>query len=96
MPAVTGQDCELPSLISIWNNAQYSSIFLDLPLLGGRAVEVAKAMLEGKTIAVSTTYNNEVKDVDAFLADANELTKATIPQFFFDRGTYTEADLKLQ
>jgi putative multiple sugar transport system substrate-binding protein len=96
MPAVTGQDCELPSLISIWNDEQYSSIFLDLPFLGGRAVEVAIAMLEGKNIAVSTTYNNEVKEVDAYLADANELTKATIPQFFFDRGTYTEADLKLQ
>jgi len=96
MPAVTGQDCELPSLISIWNDEQYSSIFLDLEVLGSRAVEVAKAMIEGKSINMTTAYNNESKDVSAYLADAFELTKGNIKQYFFDRGTLTEDELKLQ
>jgi len=95
MPAVTGQDCELPSLISIWNDEQYSSIFLDLNVLGSRAVEVTKAMLENKPIDMTTSYNNDVKDVPAYLADAFELTKENIKEYFFDRGTLTEDDLKL-
>jgi len=96
MPAVTGQDCELPSLISIWNDEQYSSIFLDLDVLGSRAVNVVKALLKGESIAVTTTYHNESKEVDCYLADAFELTKLTIPKYFFERGTLTEADLQLQ
>jgi len=96
MPIVTGQDCELPSLISIWNDEQYSSIFLDLDVLAGRAVEVARAMLEGTDLDMTKTYNNNVKDVAAYLADAFELTKANMHEFFFDRGTLTEADLVLQ
>jgi len=96
MPIVTGQDCELPSLISIWNDEQYSSIFLDLNVLAGRAVEVTIATLEGKPLTMNRAYNNNVVDVAAFLADAFELTKATIPEFFFDRGTLTEADLRLE
>jgi len=94
MPIVTGQDCELPSLISIWNNEQYSSIFLDFEVLAGRAIEVTIATLEGKPITMTRAYNNNVIDVAAFLADAFELTRETIPYFFFDRGTLTEADLE--
>jgi len=97
MPAVTGENCELPSLISIWNDEQYSSIFLDLELLSRRAVQVVKALLSGdETLAVTTTYYNEVKDVDCYLADAFELTKETIPKYFFERKTLTEEELKLK
>jgi len=94
MPIVTGQDCELPSLISIWNHEQYSSIFLDLKVLAGRAVEVAIGTLRGETMTMDRAYNNGKVDVAAFLADAFELTRETIPEFFFDRGTLTEADLQ--
>jgi len=96
MPVVTGQDCEPPSLISIWNDEQYSSIFLDLNVLGSRAVEVTKAMLENRPIDMTKYYSNGAKDVPAYLADAFELTKENIKEYFFDRGTYTENDLKLQ
>ena len=96
MPIVTGQDCEKPSLISIWNDEQYSSIFLDLEVLAGRAVEVTIATLNGTPLEMTRAYNNNVVDVAAYLADAFELTKETIPQYFFDRGTYTADDLKLQ
>ena len=94
MPIVTGQDCELPSLISIWNDEQYSSIFLDLKVLAGRAVEVAIATLREESITMDRAYNNGVVDVKAFLADAFELTKKNIPEYFFDRGTLTEAELQ--
>jgi len=94
MPIVTGQDCERPSLISIWNDEQYSSIFLDLNVLASRAVEVAVATLKEESITMDRAYNNGVVDVKAFLADAFELTKKNIPEYFFDRGTLTEADLQ--
>ena len=93
MPIVTGQDCELPSLISIWNNEQYSSIFLDLKVLANRAVEVAVGTLRNETMTMDRAYNNGVVDVAAFLADAFELTKDTIPKYFFESGEYTEEDL---
>ena len=96
MPIVTGQDCELPSLISIWNDEQYSSIFLDFDVLAGRAIEVCIAMLENIPIDQTMTYNNNVFEVPAYLADAFELTKETIPLYFFERGTLTEAELQLQ
>jgi len=94
MPIVTGQDAELPSLISIWNHEQYSSIFLDLEVLAGRAVEVAIGTLRGESMTMDRAYNNGKVDVAAFLADAFELTRDNIPEFFFDRGTLTEADLQ--
>ncbi|MCL2163984.1 MAG: sugar-binding protein [Oscillospiraceae bacterium] len=96
MPAITGQDCELPSLISIWNNEQYSSIFLDFDLLVSTATGVATAMLSNLPIEKTMDYNNNVIDVASYLADAFELTKANIPYYFFERGTLTEADLQLQ
>ncbi len=93
MPAVTGQDCEFPSLVSIYNGEQYSSVYLDLELLASRAVEVAKAMIEGKTISASLTYDNGVKEVTAYLADATELSKDNIKQVFIDSGIYTAEQL---
>ena len=95
MPIVTGQDCEKPSLISIWNNEQYSSIFLDLDVLAGLAVDVTINALKGTPKTPDRGYNNGVIDVAAFNAEAFELTKENIPHFFFDRGTYKEADLQL-
>ena len=84
MPAVTGQDCEMPSLVSIMNNEQYSSIYLDLDLLARYAVDVARAMLEQTPIQSASAYNNGVKDVPAYLAAACELTKANFYNYFSD------------
>jgi len=94
MPILTGQDCELPSLISIWNDEQYSSIFLDLEVLAGRAVEVVIGTLKGQTMTMDRAYNNGVVDVAAFLADAFELKKDDIQRFIIDRGIHTEAEIK--
>jgi len=95
MPKVTGQDCELPSLISIWNDEQYSSIFLDLDALTKLAVDVIVAALSGNPKTPDRAYNNGVVDVKAFNAEAAELTKENLREYFIDRGTYTEDDLKL-
>ena len=96
MPKVTGQDCELPSLISIWNDEQYSSIFLDLDALTKLAVDVVVSALNGNPKTPDRAYNNGVVDVKAFNAEAAELTKQNLREYFIDRGTYTEDDLKLQ
>ena len=96
MPIVTGQDCERPSLISIWNNEQYSSIFLDFPLVAGRVVEITLATLRGETVSMDMTRNNGAADIATFIVAANVITKENIPEFFFDRGTLTEEDLQLQ
>ena len=95
MPVVTGQDAELPSLISIWNDEQYSTIFLDFDLLVHTAVDTAIGVLSGNPPAKTKDYNNNVIDVPAFLADAYALTKANLPELIFDRGIYTADDLQV-
>jgi len=84
IPIVTGQDAEEPSLVSIWNGEQYSTIFLDLIVLAGRAVEVTIATLNNQPIEMDRAYNNGVVDVQAFLADAFELTKENLLDFVPD------------
>lgn len=84
MPIVTGQDAELPSLVSIWNDEQYSTIYLDFDLLVTTATDATRDILNGNPPAQTKTYNNNVIDVPSFLADAFELTKENLKQFFPD------------
>jgi putative multiple sugar transport system substrate-binding protein len=84
MPAVTGQDAEYPSLVSIWNDEQYSTIYLDFDLLVTTATDAARDILNGNPPPQTKTYNNNVIDVPSFLADAFELNKSNLLQFFPD------------
>jgi len=69
LPIVTGQDAEVPSVRSILRGEQTSTIFKDTRDLAQVAVDLVDAMMGGKAPRVNdtTTYNNGIKVVPAFL-----------------------------
>jgi putative multiple sugar transport system substrate-binding protein len=69
MPAVSGQDAEVPSVKSILAGEQYSTIFKDTRDLAKVTADMVDSMLSGKEVAVNDTksYNNGVKVVPSYL-----------------------------
>jgi len=96
MPAVTGQDCEIPSVKSILAGEQYSSIFKDTRDLARVTVDMVDAMLSGKqpTVNDTTSYKNGVKVVPAYLLNPVVLDKSDIKDTLIKSGYYTQAQLQ--
>src|SRR5437879_4279895 len=69
MPIVSGQDAEVPSVKSIINHEQYSTIFKDTRDLAKVAAGMVDAVLSGGKPEVNDTktYNNGVKVVPSYL-----------------------------
>jgi putative multiple sugar transport system substrate-binding protein len=69
MPVITGQDAEVPSVKSIINHEQYSTIFKDTRDLANVTADMVVAVLSGSKIEVNDTktYNNGVKVVPSYL-----------------------------
>ncbi|MEP6839618.1 MAG: multiple monosaccharide ABC transporter substrate-binding protein [Bradyrhizobium sp.] len=69
MPVISGQDAEVPSVKSIVNHEQYSTIFKDTRDLAKVAAEMVDAVLSGGKPEVNDTktYNNGVKVVPSYL-----------------------------
>src|SRR3954468_7491511 len=69
MPVISGQDAEVPSVKSIINHEQYSTIFKDTRDLAKIAAGMVDAVLSGgkPEINDTTTYNNGVKVVPSYL-----------------------------
>ena len=96
MPIVTGQDCEVPSVKSIIAGEQYASIFKDTRDLAKVTADMVDALLSGKTPEVNdtTTYNNGVKVVPAYLLKPVVVTKDNYKQVLVDSGYYTAQQLQ--
>jgi putative multiple sugar transport system substrate-binding protein len=69
MPVISGQDAEVPSVKSIVNHEQYSTIFKDTRDLAKIAAGMVDAVLSGgqPEINDTKTYNNGVKVVPSYL-----------------------------
>ena len=69
MPVISGQDAEVPSVKSIINHEQYSTIFKDTRDLAKIAAGMVDAVLSGGTPEINDTktYNNGVKVVPSYL-----------------------------
>ncbi len=97
MPVVTGQDAEIPSIKSIVNNEQRSTVFKDTRELAKVTANMVDAMLSGKapTINDTKTYNNGVKVVPSFLLKPVTVDKANWKDVLVTgSGYYTEAQVK--
>ncbi|KQU94511.1 MAG: multiple monosaccharide ABC transporter substrate-binding protein [Ensifer adhaerens] len=92
MPAVTGQDAELPSVKSILAGEQYSSIFKDTRELAKVTVGLVNAIMEGKEPEVNDTktYDNGVKVVPSYLLKPVAVDKSNIKDVLVSSGYYTE------
>ncbi|MEM6848151.1 MAG: multiple monosaccharide ABC transporter substrate-binding protein [Pseudomonadota bacterium] len=96
MPAISGQDAEIPSLKAMMAGEQTSTIFKDTRELAGVTVALVDDVLAGRepTINDTETYENGVKIVPSFLLEPMPVTVDNIKEAVIDSGYYTEDQLK--
>lgn len=88
-PVVTGQDAELAAIKSIKAGKQSMTAFLDANELVKIIVPVTTQLLNGETIADTTTYNNGVKDVPALTYSPVAITAENV-DYLIEVGFYTQ------
>lgn len=95
-PVVTGQDAEVASVKSIIAGNQAQTVYKDTRALAKQAVQMADAVLTGKTPQVNDTktYDNEKKVVPAFLLDPVSVDKSNYRATLVDSGYIKASDLK--
>jgi len=95
-PVVTGQDAEKPSDKLILDGVQYSTIFKDTRKLGDTAASMVDDVLNGKTPETNdtTTYDNKVKVVPAYLHQPVVVTKDNLMKEVVDTGYYTKDEVE--
>ncbi len=96
MPAVSGQDCEIPSIKSIIAGEQRSTIFKDTRELAKVAANMVDATLKGATPEVNDTktYNNGIKVVPSYLLKPVLVDKTNYKQVLIDSGYYKAEQLQ--
>ncbi|MBV7668548.1 multiple monosaccharide ABC transporter substrate-binding protein [Streptomyces halstedii] len=96
MPVVTGQDAELASVKSIIAGEQTQTVYKDLRKLARIAAGMVDAALNDKKPEIndSTSYDNGVKVVPAYLLQPVSVDKSNYEKALVDDGYYTENDLK--
>ena len=96
MPIVTGQDAEVPSVKSMVAGEQYSTIYKDTRQLAAVTADMVDEMLSNQPVKVNdtTTYNNGVKVVPAYLLQPVIVNKANYKQVLVEGGYYTAQQLQ--
>jgi putative multiple sugar transport system substrate-binding protein len=84
LPVVTGQDSEVESVKSIMAGEQYSTINKDTRNLVKQTIQMIKDLQQGKEPEVNdtTSYNNGVKVVPAYLLPPQIVTKANAAEAY--------------
>jgi putative multiple sugar transport system substrate-binding protein len=79
-PVITGQDSEVQSIDYIAEGKQYSTINKDTNNLVAKVIDIINTMQKGGTVDFNdtTSYNNGVKVVPAYLLDPVIVTKANL------------------
>lgn len=95
MPIITGQDAELASVKAIINGTQTQTIFKDTRKLAEKAVEMARALLNGEETEVNDTktYNNGKKVVPAYLLKPVSVDMENYEKELVDSNYYTNEQL---
>ena len=95
MPIVSGQDAEVPSVKSILVGEQYSTVFKDTRELAKVTIDMVDAMLAGKPVPVNdtTTYNNGVKVVPAYLLKPVVVDKSNWQAVLVTSGYYKQGEI---
>ncbi|MER7167893.1 multiple monosaccharide ABC transporter substrate-binding protein [Micromonospora sp. NPDC000207] len=95
VPVITGQDAEIASVKLIDVGVQGSTVFKDTRQLAERAVIAAESFLQDKTPEANdtTTYNNKVKVVPAYLLPIQTVYKEDIKSALVDSGYWTAEEV---
>jgi putative multiple sugar transport system substrate-binding protein len=96
MPIISGQDAEVPSVKSIINHEQYSTIFKDTRDLAKVAAGMVDAVLSGgkPEINDTKTYNNKVKIVPSYLLKPVAVDITNWKSALIDTGYYKAEQFK--
>lgn len=96
MPVISGQDAEVPSIKSIINREQYSTIFKDTRDLAKVTAAMVDAVLSGGTPEVNDTktYNNGVKVVPSYLLKPVTVDLDNWKSALIDTGYYKAEQFK--
>lgn len=85
---ITGQDAEKASIQYIIDGKQDMTVFKDVRKLVTNTIQMAKDIIEGKTINTNGTYNNGSIDVKAVQVDVDVVDKDTVKSILIDSGYY--------
>ena len=93
MAIISGQDAEVPSVKAILAGEQYASIFKDTRDLAKVTADMVDALLTNKKVEVNdtTTYNNGVKVVPAYLLKPVIVDKSNWQQILVASGYYKQS-----
>lgn len=96
LPIVTGQDAEAASVKMIASGDQYSTILKDTRELAAVAAGMVDAVLSGTEPEINdtTTYDNNIKIVPAYLLAPYIVTADNYKELVIDSGYLTENDIK--
>jgi len=83
---VTGQDSEISAVRRILSGTQLMTIFKDTRELGKKSIEIAKKMVNGETVDISTKLNNEKIDVPTIYLTPEAITKQNIDDLLINSG----------
>ena len=92
---ITGQDAELAAAIRVQNGTQSMTVFKDTRELGKKAIEMAAALAEGKSVETSgQVVNNGKKDVPSVLLTPYTVTKENLEERLVASGYLKKEQLK--
>ena len=96
MPIISGQDAEVPSVKAILRGDQYASIFKDTRELARVTADMVDALLSNKqpTVNDTTTYNNGVKVVPAYLLKPVIVDKTNWEPVLITSGYYQKRQIQ--
>ncbi|MFW5827993.1 MAG: multiple monosaccharide ABC transporter substrate-binding protein [Alkalispirochaeta sp.] len=97
LPVVTGQDAEVPSVKSILEGEQTSTVFKDTRVLAERAARMVDAVLSDTEPEINDTetYDNGVFVVPSYLEVPVSVDIDNWEEALVDTGYYTREDLDL-
>ncbi len=85
---ITGADGTEGSVQYIIDGYQNMTVYQDTYVLCEATIDIAKAVIEGKTPPTNATFNNGTKDVPTAECDAVVVTRDNIVEVFFEGGVY--------
>ena len=96
IPVITGQDCTKKAAKNIRRGLQSMCVFKDSRILADHVVSMVKAIFEKTDVPLNdtTTYNNGVKVVPAFLCAPQVVNAQNLNEILIDSGYYNLKDIK--
>ena len=94
-PIITGQDCDIVSVMNMMDGRQAMSVFKDTRDLAAKTVELCQAFVEGidPPINDNETFDNGTGIIPSYLCVPKICTRENIQELLIDSGYYTWEDL---